>query len=208
MKNSTSLFAALSLAAALAGVSPLSAAAAAANDSAYTVAPPSSLRLPPAPKLGPNEKSFWGWGVGLVFTEVPISESQFTVLMSDLHYGYYLTDPNDFVRTAATIGLYGFALVLPVPKVGLDMIIGDPTQAVQGKVGATAFYDISVGGHGGIAGEVGVRLKNKVDVTFSVVPAGTDSKRDYLEFVGIHDEPGNKPYVIMPYYGIFVSFNY
>jgi hypothetical protein len=188
-KSNLSLFAAATLFAALAFSTPVSAAA-------------------PALGEGINEKTFWGWGVGLIFTEVPISESQFTVLMSDLHYGIYLTDPNDFVRTAATLGLYGFALVLPVPKVGIETIIGDPSQAVQGKLGATAFYDISVGGHGGIAGEVGVRIKNKVDVTFSVVPAGTDSKRDYLEFVGAREEEGDKPYVIMPYYGIFVSFNY
>jgi hypothetical protein len=157
---------------------------------------------------GPNNKSFWGWGLGLVFTEVPISESKFTVLMSDLHYGYYLTDPNDYVRTAATLGLFGFALVLPVPKVGVEMILGDPSQDIQGKLGADAFYDISVGGHGGVAGSLGVRIKNKVDVSFFVVPAGFDSKRDYLEFVGVRDEPGTKPYVIMPYFGLFVGFNY
>jgi hypothetical protein len=172
-----------------------------------TVAPAPRFRAPPLGQTT-NEKTFWGWGAGLVFTEVPISESDFTVFMSELHYGFYLTGPDDFVRTAATLGVYGFALVLPVPKVGIETIVGDPSQAVQAKLGATAFYDISVGGHGGIAGELGVRLKNKVDVMFSIVPAGTDSKRDYLEFVGIHKEQGEKPYVIMPYYGIFVSFNY
>jgi hypothetical protein len=166
---------------------------------------------PRAPKLGVmtgEDRSFWGWGLGLVFTQIPISESKFTVMMSELHYGYYLTDPNDFTRTAATLGLYGFALVLPVPKVGVEMIIGEPTQDIQGKVGASAFYDVSVGGHGGVAAELGVRIKNKVDVSFFIVPAGWDSKRDYLEFVGVRDEEGEKPFVIMPYFGIFVAFNY
>ena len=165
---------------------------------------------PKAPKLGEpvNSKSYWGWGLGLVFTEIPISESQFTVFMSELHYGMYLTDPNDFLRTAANIGLFGFALVLPVPKVGVEMMIGEPTQDVQGKVGASAFYDISVGGHGGVALELGVRIKNKVDVSFFTVPGGWDSKRDYLEFVGVRDEEGAKPFVIMPYFGLFLGFNY
>jgi hypothetical protein len=99
-------------------------------------------------------------------------------------------------------------LVLPVPKVGVEMIIGEPTQDIQGKVGASAFYDVSVGGHGGVAAELGVRIKNKVDVSFFIVPAGWDSKRDYLEFVGVRDEEGEKPFVIMPYFGIFVAFNY
>ena len=171
---------------------------------------PSTSSLPAAPKLGETDasRSYWGWGLGLVFTEVPISESDFTVFMSELHYGYYLTDPNEFMRTAMTLGVYGFALVLPVPKVGVEMIIGEPTQDVQGKVGVAGFYDISVGGHGGLAVELGARIKNKVDVSFFTVPTGWDSKRDYLEFVGVRDVEGPKPYVILPYFGLFVGFNY
>jgi hypothetical protein len=112
------------------------------------------------------------------------------------------------VRTAATLGLYGFALVLPVPKVGVEMLIGDPRQDLQGKVGINGFYDISVGGHGGVALELGVRMKNFVDISFFTVPFGSDSKRDYLEFMGFRGEAGDPPHVILPYYGIFVSFNY
>ncbi len=165
---------------------------------------------PPAPALGEkvNSPTYWGWGLGFVFTEVPISESDFTVLMSELHYGFYLTDPDDFVRTAAVIGLYGFALVLPVPKAGVEMIIGDPRQDIQGKVGINGFYDISVGGHGGVALELGVRMKNRVDISFFTVPFGSDSKRDYLEFMGFRDEAGEPPHVILPYFGLFIGFNY
>ena len=176
-----------------------------------TLAQDTAATLPKAPALGetgPNSQTYWGWGLGLVFTEIPISQSQFTVFMSELHYGYYLTDPNDFMRTAMTVGLFGFALVLPVPKAGVEMLIGDPTQDLQGKVGVSGFYDITVGGHGGIALEMGVRIKNRVDISFFTVPTGWDSSRDYLEFIGVRDEPGNPPYVILPYYGIFLGFNY
>jgi hypothetical protein len=179
-----------------------------------------------APKLGetgPNQQSFWGGGLGLVFTSIPISQSQFTVIMSELHYSQYLGDPNASMRTAATLGLFGFALILPVPKISMEMYLGKPTQDVQGKVGVGGFYDIAVGGHAGVSAEIGVRLKNRVDATVYIVPAGIDSKRDYLEFMGIRnktdDNDGSKdgdgipdyketPHVKMPYFGFFLSFNY
>jgi len=163
-----------------------------------------------APKLGEvkNDRTSWGFGLGYVFTTIPISESKFTVLMSELHYSVYLTDPNESVRTQATLGLYGFGLILPIPKVSVEMFLGDPTQDIQAKVGVGAFYDITVGGAAGLPIEVGARIKNHVDVSFVAVPAGIDSKRDYLEFIGQRDKAGPKPYVIYPFYGLFLTFNY
>jgi hypothetical protein len=184
---------------------------AAGEDTALGESPLPAAPEPRAP-AGPNDRSFWGWGLGFVFTDIPISQSKFTVAMSELYYSRYLTDPNDFLRTAASLGVYGFALALPVPKVSVEMYVGEPTQDIQGKVGVGGFYDIAVGGHGGLACELGIRIKNRVDVSLFAVPAGVDSKRDYLAFMGIRDENDpkalEKPHVLMPYFGLFLSFNY
>jgi hypothetical protein len=197
-----------------------------ASDSGLVAATESVAPGSTSPRLseaGPNKQSFWGGGLGLVFTSIPISESDFTVLMSELHYSQYLGDPNASMRTAASLGLFGFALILPVPKISMEMYLGKPTQDVQGKVGVGGFYDIAVGGHAGVSAEVGVRLKNRIDATIYVVPAGIDSKRDYLEFMGIRnktdDNDGSQdgdgipdyketPHVKMPYFGFFLSVNY
>jgi hypothetical protein len=162
------------------------------------------------PAVPPLPRSFWGWGIGYVFTEVPISQSEFSVFMSQLYYSYYLSDPSESMRTALSMGLYGFALVLPVPKVSAEFYLGKSSQEIQGKFGVGGFYDIAVGGHAGISGEMGIRIKDKVDFSFFVVPTGIDSKRDYLDFMGLRDEDEivKKPYVIFPYFGLFVSFKY
>jgi hypothetical protein len=176
-------------------------------------------RLEPADASRPVErpaaeelsKSFWGWGLGYVFTEIPISQSEFSVFMSKLYYSYYLSHPHESMRTALSLGLYGFALVLPVPEVSADFYLGRPTQDIQGKLGVGAFYDIAVGGHAGVSAELGLRIKNRVDVSFFVVPAGLDATRDYLDFMGLREDnwvDDGGPYVIMPYFGLFVGFHY
>jgi hypothetical protein len=156
---------------------------------------------------GPNAATYWGAGVGLVFSSIPVSSAEFVSPFTQLYYSWYVTDPNESFRTALSMGLYGFGMILPVPKVSAEMLIGKPTQDVQGKLGVGGFYDISVGGHGGIALETGVRLANRYDVSFIMVPAGTDSKRDYLDFMGLREDGdvAEKPFVIMPYYGVFLS---
>ena len=171
-----------------------------------------------APKLGEvpsNDQNFWGFGIGYVFTKIPISQSQFTVYMAELYYSHYLTDPNDYFRTAVTAGLYGFDFILPMPKVSVEMYLGKPTEDIQWKLGVGGFYDITVGGAAGLPLEFGARIKNRFDISFFTVPAGIDSKRDYLKFIGERDEsypsgPGtaNPHYVIYPFYGIFLGFNY
>lgn len=165
-----------------------------------------------ATKSGPNDDTFWGAGIGLVFNSIPISDAEFVSPFTQLYYSWYITDPNESFRTAVSMGLYGFGMVLPVPKVSAEMFLGSPNRDIQGKVGVGGFYDIAVGGHGGVALETGVRIANKYDITFVTVPAGTDSKRDYLEFVGLRDkeeadarEAAGKEFVKMPYYGVFFS---
>ena len=163
-----------------------------------------------APKLGEvkNDQNFWGFGLGYVFTTIPISQSKFTVYMAELYYSHYLTDPNDYFRTAATVGLYGFDFILPIPKVSMEMYLGKPSDDIQWILGVGAFYDITVGGAAGLPVEFGARIKNRFNVSFFTVPTGIDSKRDYLQFVGEREVSGPKPYVIFPFYGIFVGFDY
>lgn len=176
---------------------------AAATEASAAAASEASSRPEPS-------RSFWGWGLGYVFTDVPISQSEFTVFMSQLYYSYYLSPPQDNMRTALSLGVYGFAFILPVPKVSAEFYLGRPNQDIQGKLGVGGFYDVAVGGHAGVSGELGIRIKNKVDVSFLVVPTGIDSERDYLDFMGLRKE-GDKvspPYVIFPYFGIFVGFHY
>ncbi len=160
------------------------------------------------PEENLNKPTFWGAGVGLVFSSIPISSAKFVAPFTEIYYSWYLNDPNESLRTAVSLGLYGFGMVLPVPKVSAEMFIGKPTRDIQGKFGVGGFYDIAVGGHGGFSLETGVRLANKYDISFVTVPFGSDSKRDYLEFMGLRkeDEPAaKKPFVQLPYFGIFCS---
>src|SRR4051812_48688995 len=129
----------------------------------------------------PAQQSYWGFGMGYVFNKVPISLSTFNVFLSDLWYTHIFGDPMDKTRIAGTLGFYGFEMILPVPKASVDFYVGKPTEDIQFKAGIGGFYDIAVGGHAGVDGEIGVVLKNRVDISFMAVPLGTDSKRSYSE---------------------------
>ncbi len=162
-----------------------------------------------------NKKSFWGWNVGGVFTEVPISQavdSGFAVLMAQIYYSYYLSNPQETFRTAVSLGVYGFQIVLPVPEVSIDLLAGNPNSELQFKGSIGTFYDITVGGHGGVFLGAGVLLKNRFNVSFFIVPFGKDAERDYLEFVGARDVAKpcleENPCVDIPYFGLFVGFQY
>jgi hypothetical protein len=155
-----------------------------------------------------NAPTFWGFGVGLVFSSIPISEAEFAAPFSQLYYSWYITDPNASLRTALSLGLYGFGMILPVPKVSAEMFLGKPTRDIQGKFGVGGFYDIAVGGHGGLSLETGIRIANRYDISFVTIPFGSDSKRDYAEFLGLRDKeepPAKAPFVKLPYFGIFTS---
>ncbi len=160
-------------------------------------------------------RTTWGWNLGGVVTEIPISQaidSGFAVLMSNIYYSHYLGDPRDYFRTAATLGLYGFQIILPVPYAALDFYLGEPVNDIQFKGSVGGFYDITVGGHGGIAVGAGVLFKNRVNFSFFMVPFGKDADRDYLEFVGDRDVAKactkDDPCVETPYFGLFVGFQY
>ncbi len=160
-------------------------------------------------------RTTWGWNLGGVVTELPISQaldSGFAVLMSNIYYSHYLSNPDDYFRTAATLGLYGFQIILPVPYAALDFYLGSPVNDIQFKGSVGGFYDITVGGHAGVAVGAGVLLKNTFNVSFFMVPFGKDADRDYLEFVGKREVPKactkDDPCVETPYFGLFVGFQY
>ena len=170
----------------------------------------------PSEFAGVAKQDYWGVGLGYVFNKVPISLSTFNVFMSDLWYSHIFGDPNADTRIAGTLGLYGFQLLLPVPRAGVDFYVGKPAQTVQFKGGIGGFYDIAVGGHAGVSGNLGVVLKNRVDVTFLAVPFGKDSERSYAEFMGLKSQEeadrdyvkAHNQWVEMPYYGIFVGLRF
>lgn len=162
--------------------------------------------------LGPKS-SYWGLGMGYVFNKMPISLSTFNVVLSNLWYSHVFSPPTERFRVAGTVGFYGFQVLLPVPRVAADFYLGSPSQDIQFKGGVGGFYDIAVGGHGGISLEAGAVLKNRVEITFMTVPTGTDSERSYAEFAGLktqeeadldYKEAGNQ-WVEMPYFGLMVG---
>jgi len=162
------------------------------------------------------QQNYWGFGFGYVFNKIPISLSTFNVAISDLWYSHIFGDPSEKVRVAGTLGFYGFAIALPVPKASFDLYYGKPTDDIQFKGGVGGFYDVAVGGHGGVDGEVGIVIKNRVDLSFMAVPLGSDSKRSYSEFLGLETKEEAKKdyedmhhhYVELPYYGVKVGLRF
>jgi hypothetical protein len=162
------------------------------------------------------QQNYWGFGLGYVFNKIPLSMSTFNVPISDLWYSHIFGDPAEKIRVAGTLGFYGFSLVIPVPRTSFDLYYGKPTEDLQFKGGVGGFYDVAVGGHGGIDGEVGVVIKNRVDLSFMAVPLGTDSKRSYSEFLGLESKAEAKQdyedmhhhYVELPYFAVKVGLRF
>lgn len=161
------------------------------------------------------QQNYWGFGVGYAFNKIPISLSTFDVLLSNLWYSHVFGNPEEKTRIAGTLGLYGFALVLPIPRVSMDFYYGKPSDDIQFKTGVGGFYDLTVAGHGGLSGELGVVLKNRVDISFIAVPVGTDSKRSYGEFLGLESKTeadqgyaDKGHYIEFPYYGLMVGLRF
>ena len=212
----------LSAALALASLACLPAAAQAAAD---TEAAPFKDSVPAKPAAASaaadadsaqGQQNYWGFGFGYVFNKIPVSMSTFNVAISDLWYSHIFGDPNEKIRMAGTLGFYGFAIALPVPKVSCDLYYGKPTEDLQFKTGVGGFYDVAVGGHGGLFGDVGVVVKNRVDLTFMAVPFGSDSKRSYSEFLGTETKAEAEEtkkalgghYAQLPYYGVKVGLRF
>jgi hypothetical protein len=175
---------------------------------------------PEAQAAGPDsakaQQNYWGFGFGYVFNKIPISLSTFNVAISDLWYSHIFGDPSEKVRMAGTLGFYGFAIALPVPRASCDLYFGKPTDDIQFRGGVGGFYDVAVGGHGGLVGEAGIVVKNRVDLGFMFVPVGTDSRRSYSEFLGLETkdearqdyEDMHHHYVELPYYGVKVGLRF
>jgi hypothetical protein len=161
------------------------------------------------------QQDYWGFGFGYVFNRIPISMSTFNVGISDLWYSHIFGNPAEKTRIAGTLGFYGFQILLPVPKASVDLYFGKPSDAIQFKGGVGGFYDVAIGGHGGLMGELGVVLKNRVDISFLAVPLGSDSERSYSEFIGtetkqeadLHRANGGK-FVELPYYGVKMGLRF
>lgn len=161
-------------------------------------------------------QNYWGFGFGYVFNKIPVSMSTFNVALSDLWYSHIFGDPNEKIRVAGTLGFYGFAIALPVPKVACELYYGKPTEDIQFKGGVGTFYDVAVGGHGGVFSDLGVVIKNRVDISFMAVPLGTDSERSYSEFLGTETKEEAEEYkrthgghyVQLPYYGVKVGLRF
>ena len=205
----------LAAAFALLGMSVLPAAAQLGDEPPVKAAAEAS-RPAAADTVATSPQNYWGFGFGYVFNKIPISLSTFNVPISDLWYSHIFGNPDEKTRIAGTLGFYGFQLLLPVPKASVDFYVGKPTEDIQYKAGVGGFYDVSVGGHGGLMGEFGVVLKNRVDISFMAVPLGTDSKRSYSEFMGLETkeeaaksrEEMHGHYVELPYYAIKMGLRF
>lgn len=173
------------------------------------------LTLPTIAEDQTPDRSYWGWNLGGVVTELPVSQaikSGFAVFMADVYYSRYLTSPTDNFRVASTLGLYGFNFIIPVPRIGLDVLVGKPSDEIQFKANIGGHYDLILGGHAGLSVGLGVVLNNRFDIGFQVVPIGIDSKRDYLYMAGQRNEEldctDKDPCVETPYFGLFVGMHY
>ena len=167
-------------------------------------------------KLGVQSRKHLTFSVGIVLNELPVAVADMKLPMAQVAYDYSFMDPSQLIRTSFEFGVYGFYGLLPVPEVGANLYIGRESQDIQGKLGINGFYDISVGGHAGMAIKPGILIKNRVDFSFIVVPFGTDSKQSYKEFFQLESKQdaeesyiknGNR-YVVVPYFGVMLGLRF
>ena len=167
-------------------------------------------------KFGVESRRHLLFSAGIVLNELPVAVAEMKLPITQFAYDYSFMEPTEFFRTSIEIGAYGFYGLLPVPELGANIYIGRESQDFQGKLGINGFYDISVGGHAGMAIRPGIIIKNRVEFSFIIVPFGTDSKQSYQEFFGLetaeeaqksYEENGNR-HVVVPYYGVMVGFRF
>jgi hypothetical protein len=166
--------------------------------------------------LAPSNQHYT-WGLGLVVDQLPVSMATLDIPLSYFSYERQFADPCKPIRGGIEIGTYGFYGILPLPELGANMYVGGENKPIQGKVGLSGFYDLFVGGHGGLAFKVGTILKNRIGFDFMVVPPGlaTDSKRSYQEALGLESkEKADEFYkehgyhVKLPYFGMIASLRF
>lgn len=155
------------------------------------------------------------WGFGMAFSKVPFSMSRLKLPLSYVCYDYQFMEPVNPVRVSASMGLYGFEGVVPVPELGTNLYFGSEERTFQGKIGLNGFWDIAVGGHAGLGVKGGLIIKNRFDITLFAVPTGKDSKRSYLEVLGTqtktqaYDEyQEHGKHVDMPYFGFLFTLRH
>lgn len=157
-------------------------------------------------------KTHHTFGMGLVVDRLPVSMANLTIPLSYYAWERQFVDPMRRVRAGIEIGTYGFYGLLPIPELGTNMYIGGEDQPIVGKIGIGGFYDIIVGGHGGLMIKAGIIAANRFDINLMIVPVGSDSKRSYSEFLGLETKTEAKEYydrhgyyVKLPYYGLMIG---
>ncbi len=163
-------------------------------------------------QLEPSNKHV-NFGIGLVTSDLPISEADLRLVITSFYYDYCFMNPMSKFRTSIELGVYGFYGILPIPELGANLYIGSEDQDIHYKIGVGGFYDISVGGHAGLMIKPGLIIKNRFDISLFIVPTGTDSKKSYAQFLGMESKADAKEayekqgdqFVVMPYYGLMFT---
>lgn len=167
-------------------------------------------------ELGRTSRKHLFFGAGMVVDNLPVATADMKLPITHFAYDYSFMDPDKKLRTSIEIGLYGFYGILPVPEIGANLYIGSEENDIQGKIGLGGFYDISVGGHAGIAIKPGIVIKNMFEISLLCVPVGSDAKQSYKEFFGFESEEeaaktaakNGGQNVVMPYYGFLLGFRF
>ena len=157
------------------------------------------------------KRSHVTFGVGIVVDEFPVAVADLVLPISSFAYDFSFMDVEKPIRTSIELGVYGFYGILPVPEVGANLYVGSESRDIQGKLGLSGFYDISIGGHAGLAIEPAIIIKNRFEIGFLIVPLGTDSRVSYTDYFGFGSSESDtgstnsSQNVPMPYFGLMLG---
>jgi hypothetical protein len=167
-------------------------------------------------KLAPS-KNHTMFGVGLCVDQIPVSMASLTIPLSYFAYERQFAEPTNLLRGGVEVGVFGFYGILPIPEIGTNFYIGGEDRTFQAKIGCNGFYDLFVGGHGGLAVKTGLLVNNRFDFDIMVVPPGlsTDSRRSYQEALGLESKEKADAYyaehhyhVKTPYFGLLIGIRF
>ncbi|HUI91382.1 MAG TPA: hypothetical protein VLX68_03950 [Chitinivibrionales bacterium] len=167
-------------------------------------------------KLTPSENHTM-YGVGLCVDQIPVSMATLTIPLSYFAYERQFAKPTNLLRGGLEIGVFGFYGILPIPEVGTNFYVFGEDRTFQIKIGCNGFYDVFVGGHGGLAVKTGLIANNRFDFDIMVVPPGlaTDSRRSYQEALGLESKETADAYyaehhyhIKLPYFGLLVGLRF